>query len=462
MTVPVGHPRLIQHDINGKPAVGWKLHVYEVGTLDNKTSYSDADLTVANTNPIILDSLGMAQVYYNGRARLIMKDSADVTKWEEPDVSVSPDDPAEWIGSQDASFTSGTSFTVLADQTAILHVNRRMRVTGSGFGTIYGSITSSSYSSPLTTVTLSVDSGTMDNTLITAEYSVLSANNLSVPANAVVGKAIIDAVGKTTPVDSDELVITDSAASNALKSLTWANVKATLKTYFDSLTTTLTNKDSSGVSNISPPTHVSVLTSGTDTAFTVASLPDTLATGRIYEIRMDQSNNSSFTITPGAGSAINVRLANGELVPSGWARGGVSHRYLYNGTNLVLLDPFIDRRQANYTGTLTGCSTSPTGAVRYKRVGLRVIIQITTGAFTGTSNATTMTITGAPADIRMAAGTTSPQGVVKITDNGTAKLAMVDMDENGTLTFTNVDGTGFTASGTKAVNSLTFTYLLTT
>lgn len=43
------------------------------------------------------------------------------------------------------------------------------------------------------------------------------------------------ATGKTTPVDADELALVDSQASNVLKKLTWANLKATLKTYFDSL-----------------------------------------------------------------------------------------------------------------------------------------------------------------------------------------------------------------------------------
>lgn len=43
------------------------------------------------------------------------------------------------------------------------------------------------------------------------------------------------ATGKTTPVDADEVPLVDSAASNILKKLTWANVKATLKTYFDTL-----------------------------------------------------------------------------------------------------------------------------------------------------------------------------------------------------------------------------------
>lgn len=43
------------------------------------------------------------------------------------------------------------------------------------------------------------------------------------------------ATGKTTPVDADELALIDSAASNVLKKLTWANLKATLKAYFDTL-----------------------------------------------------------------------------------------------------------------------------------------------------------------------------------------------------------------------------------
>lgn len=43
------------------------------------------------------------------------------------------------------------------------------------------------------------------------------------------------ATSKATPVDADELPLVDSAASNVLKRLTWANTKATLKTYFDTL-----------------------------------------------------------------------------------------------------------------------------------------------------------------------------------------------------------------------------------
>ena len=47
------------------------------------------------------------------------------------------------------------------------------------------------------------------------------------------------ATSKTTPVDADEIPMADSAASWGLKKLTWANIKATLKTYFDTLYATL-------------------------------------------------------------------------------------------------------------------------------------------------------------------------------------------------------------------------------
>lgn len=50
-----------------------------------------------------------------------------------------------------------------------------------------------------------------------------------------VGSSIHGATAKATPVDADTVPLIDSAASNVLKKVTWANVKATLKTYFDSL-----------------------------------------------------------------------------------------------------------------------------------------------------------------------------------------------------------------------------------
>lgn len=52
-------------------------------------------------------------------------------------------------------------------------------------------------------------------------------------ADARVPAATTAAASKATPVDADELPLVDSAASNGLKKLTWANLKATVKSYLD-------------------------------------------------------------------------------------------------------------------------------------------------------------------------------------------------------------------------------------
>lgn len=57
----------------------------------------------------------------------------------------------------------------------------------------------------------------------------------AIAAKMTSGTWISGATDKATPVDADTLSMSDSAASGALKSLTWANLKATLKTYLDTL-----------------------------------------------------------------------------------------------------------------------------------------------------------------------------------------------------------------------------------
>jgi hypothetical protein len=46
---------------------------------------------------------------------------------------------------------------------------------------------------------------------------------------------IVALTGKTTPIDADVFLLEDTADTNTKKKTTWANIKATLKTYFDTL-----------------------------------------------------------------------------------------------------------------------------------------------------------------------------------------------------------------------------------
>lgn len=117
------------------------------------------------------------------------------------------------------------------------------------------------------------------------------------------------ATAKTTPVDADELPLVDSAASWGLRRLTWANVKATLKTYFDTLYSAV-GHGHTFASLTAKPTTVSgygitdavttdrlgaangVATLGADSKVTPSQLPAAVAGGLSYQGVWDASANS--------------------------------------------------------------------------------------------------------------------------------------------------------------------------
>jgi len=74
---------------------------------------------------------------------------------------------------------------------------------------------------------------------------------------------------KTTPVDADALLLQDSADSSMWKKLTWSNVKATLRTYFNTVETLFNYKYKCGWLNRTPTMTVTA-TSGAFT-FTIAN-----------------------------------------------------------------------------------------------------------------------------------------------------------------------------------------------
>lgn len=61
------------------------------------------------------------------------------------------------------------------------------------------------------------------------------AAGADVTSGTNVGTVINAATAKATPVDADTFPITDSAASNVIKKVSWANIKATLQAFFDGL-----------------------------------------------------------------------------------------------------------------------------------------------------------------------------------------------------------------------------------
>lgn len=67
-------------DNNGDPLASGKIYTYEAGTSTDKETYTDASGDAANTNPIILDANGRANIWLgDGAYKFVLKTSADVT-----------------------------------------------------------------------------------------------------------------------------------------------------------------------------------------------------------------------------------------------------------------------------------------------------------------------------------------------------------------------------------------------
>jgi hypothetical protein len=108
-------PKLQFFDLNGAPLSGGKLYTYAAGTTTPLASYTDSTGNIANTNPIILDSRGEANVWLSGDIyKFALYDSTNVLIWTVDNIN---------------GTTFATNFTGTGSQVAFSVVN--------GFTAIY-------------------------------------------------------------------------------------------------------------------------------------------------------------------------------------------------------------------------------------------------------------------------------------------------------------------------------------
>lgn len=76
-------------DANGNPLAGGKLYTYQAGTSTPIATYTDSSGGTPNTNPVILDANGEANVWLNPSLayKFVLKNSSDATQWTQDGVS---------------------------------------------------------------------------------------------------------------------------------------------------------------------------------------------------------------------------------------------------------------------------------------------------------------------------------------------------------------------------------------
>lgn len=167
----------------GAPASGYKVYTYAAGSSTPLSTYTDATGTVAQTNPIVLNSNGFptnGQIWLQSGLsyKLVFTDaSGSVIKTEDnvSGINDTGNSASQWTASNATpTYVSATSFTLVGDQTTEFHVGRRIQTTVTA-GTVYGKIVDSVYTT-LTTVKVLLDSGALDSGLSVANLGLIRAD----------------------------------------------------------------------------------------------------------------------------------------------------------------------------------------------------------------------------------------------------------------------------------------------
>lgn len=161
----------------------------------------------------------------------------------------------------------------------------------------------------------------------------------------------------------------------------------------------------------------------------------------------------------------NISAAGGLFTQT--AVGGDQGIGTINATNLFINGVAVggSATTGSFTGTLVGCTTSPTSTVNWTKIGNSVTLHIQSNTV-ATSNATSMGMSGLPAGIQPV--TIQDVACVGMTNNGTGQLfGTAQVSASGTINFKlaatsganlTYSITGFTASGTKGIGTCTITY----
>lgn len=150
MAVRISGPKFYAWDSNGNPLSFGKVYFYESGSSETfKDTYTGEGQTVVNTNPVILNAAGYAEIYLDGSYNVVVTDADDAEVWTQDPVSSLQAD--QWILCSSASYVATTSFLVSGNKTNDYIKDRRVRLFDGSVYT-YATVISSSFSSGNTTV----------------------------------------------------------------------------------------------------------------------------------------------------------------------------------------------------------------------------------------------------------------------------------------------------------------------
>lgn len=184
-------------DANGDPLAGGQIYQFEAGSFTvQQTTYSDNTGDTPNPQPIVLDSSGRnttAIWLQSGDAyNLVLEDSSNVFIDSLDDIigiqasSSVTTSTSIWTKDTDAPvFLNGTQFQLTGNVVADFAVGNRVQIEYPGPTFLYGTVSSVSFSSPNTQVTLINDTSVQNSGMLFAYWSLATVAGKIVDAGAV-------------------------------------------------------------------------------------------------------------------------------------------------------------------------------------------------------------------------------------------------------------------------------------
>ena len=165
---------------------------------------------------------------------------------------------------------------------------------------------------------------------------------------------------------------------------------------------------------------------------------------------VSHTNTGPSTINVNGLGVVNITNQDGTALGGGTLIQNQIATMMYKGGAFLLLSTGNVAVNNTFTGTLTGMLAATTGTVKYFIIGRVCILQ---AAITGTSNSTSLTMTGLPSQCIPQTGAALIACMLQ--DNGASLGGWAAINSGtGTITFGtgfNNNQSGFTAAGTKGL-----------
>lgn len=293
------------------------------------TKITDLSTTAASNSPAGSDSIGTSLDDYLRAIQAILRTESENKSWERWN-----DTPTQ---------TSGTTFTVVGDLTSRYFANRRIKCIDSS--TLYGTIVSASFGSGVTTVTVTLDSGSLSASLTEVQLG------MELKTYTQVANPFSDAAALIkNSSDATKLAILSAAGitTGTARTYTLPDISDTLLTL--TATQTLTNKSLSdsttfivddGDNTKKAQFQASGISTGTtrtytlpDKSGTVAMTSDIGTTGQILLSTQSVTGASSMNFTGFLTSTYSVyKLYLYDIVPA--STGQLTMQFGISGTPIT-------------------------------------------------------------------------------------------------------------------------------